>query len=254
MGGLSFEMLLFIMAGGFVAAFVDSVVGGGGMISLPVLMATGIPPHLVLGTNKLASAMSSLTSTLSFVKSGRVDKALVKRLVGFSIAGGALGTIVLHWVPSGFLRPMMIVMLFAVTIFTLTRKQMGDKRTYAGLTSKTALGITAAAFVLGGYDGFFGPGTGSFLIFAFLLIGFDFVGAAGNAKVLNLCSGLASLSMFALFQSIDYSIGFAMGISMVLGSLVGSQLAIKKGTRFVRPLFLSMSALLIAKQLWDFLQ
>ncbi|WP_438434500.1 sulfite exporter TauE/SafE family protein [Gorillibacterium sp. sgz500922] len=247
-------MLMFIMAGGFLAAFVDSVVGGGGMISLPVLMATGIPPHLVLGTNKLASSISSLTSTLSFVKSGRVDKSLVKRLCLFSAIGGAIGTTILHWVPSSFLRPMMIVMLLVVTVFTLTRKQMGDQRTYAGLTGKSAICLTTTAIVLGGYDGFFGPGTGSFLIFAFLLVGFDFVGAAGNAKVLNLCSGLASLSMFAVFRSIDYRIGLAMGLAMVFGSLVGSQLAIKKGTRFVRPLFLSMSALLIAKQLWDFLQ
>jgi uncharacterized membrane protein YfcA len=254
MDGLSVGMLMFIMAGGFLAAFVDSVVGGGGMISLPVVMATGIPPHLVLGTNKLASSISSLTSTLSFVKSGQVDKKLVLRLAGFSVAGGAIGTIVLHWVPSSFLRPMMIVMLLAVTAFTLTRKQMGDKRTYAGLTRKTGLCLTATALLLGGYDGFFGPGTGSFLIFAFLLIGFDFVGAAGNAKVLNLCSGLASLSMFALFHSIDYRIGLAMGLAMVFGSLAGSQLAIKKGARFVRPLFLSMSVLLIAKQLWDFLR
>ncbi len=224
------------------------------MISLPVLMATGIPPHLVLGTNKLASSMSSLASTLSFLKSGRVDKKLVLRFGAFSVIGGAVGTTVLHWVPSGFLRPMMIVMLFAVTIFTLTRKQMGDKRTFTGLTGKTTLCLTGAALLLGGYDGFFGPGTGSFLIFVFLLIGFDFVGAAGNAKVLNLCSGLASLTMFAFFHSIDYRIGLAMGLSMVFGSLVGSQVAIRKGTRFVRPLFLSMSALLIAKQLWDFLQ
>lgn len=254
MDGLSLGMLMFIMAGGFVAAFVDSVVGGGGMISLPVLMATGIPPHLVLGTNKLASSISSLTSTLSFVRSGRVDKQLVLRLGAYSVVGGAAGTTVLHWVPSSFLRPMMIVMLLAVTIFTLTRKQMGDERTYVGLTGKTTLCFTAAALLLGGYDGFFGPGTGSFLIFAFLLVGFDFVGAAGNAKVLNLCSGLASLSMFAYFHTIDYRIGLAMGLAMMFGSLVGSQLAIKKGARFVRPLFLSMSALLIAKQLWDFLQ
>jgi uncharacterized membrane protein YfcA len=144
-------------------------------------------------------------------------------------------------------------MLFAVTVYTLFRKQWGETGTYTRLSKKSGACMLLTAFGLGWYDGFFGPGTGSFLIFAFLLLGFDFVMAAGNAKVLNFGSNIASLAAFILFHSIDYRVGVIMGLSMILGSLLGSQVAIRKGSRYVRPLFISMCALLIFKQVWDLL-
>ncbi|MBC8079254.1 MAG: TSUP family transporter [Gorillibacterium sp.] len=249
---LTWGMLLFVLAGGFLAAFVDSVVGGGGLISVQVLLVAGLPPHIALGTNKLASSFSSLTSTLSFWKAGKIDLKLVRGLIPFTVIGAMCGTALVQRVPSGFLRPLVIIMLFAVMIYTLFRKQWGDVQTYSSLTAKAGILMLLAALSLGFYDGFFGPGTGSFLIFAFLLLGFDFVQAAGNAKALNFSSNVTSLITFALFGTIDYRIGLAMGAAMVCGSLLGSQLAIRKGSRYVRPLFVGVCCLLIGKQVWDF--
>jgi uncharacterized membrane protein YfcA len=246
-------MVLLVICGGFLAAFVDSVVGGGGLIALPVLLMAGLPPHLALGTNKFAGTLSSFTSTVSFMRSGVINKILVFRLLPLSLASAALGTIALQFVPSGYLKPLVVVLLIAVTIYTLLRKGWGNQTTFTKLTAKSTFYMMTAVLFMGGYDGFFGPGTGSILIFIFLLLGFDFLSAAGNAKVLNFGSNIASLVVFILFQSVDYRYGLIMGAAMVAGSLLGSQVAIRQGARYVRPLFISVSLLLVGKQLWDLL-
>ncbi|WP_027094098.1 sulfite exporter TauE/SafE family protein [Cohnella thermotolerans] len=245
--------LLLIVAGGFVAAFVDSVVGGGGLVALPLLLATGLPAATALGTNKLAGTCSSLTSTLSFIASGKVNLRLVLRLFPLTLLGAVGGTFAVRHMPSDFLRPLVVVMLVLVAAYTLVKKSWGRQSTYSGLSSGSAVLMGAAAFGLGFYDGFFGPGTGSFLIFVFLALGFDFVTAAGNAKVLNFASNLASLATFVSFGLVHYRYGLPMGAAMIAGSLAGSRLAIRKGSSYVRPLFLAICGLLIGKQLWDLL-
>ncbi|GIP37219.1 UPF0721 transmembrane protein [Paenibacillus sp. J31TS4] len=245
------SMILFLIGVGFVAAFVDSVVGGGGLIALPALLMTGIPPTLALGTNKLASTMGSLTSTLSFLRSGKINLKLVRYLFPLSLLGSAAGTYLVTKLPSEFLRPMVVVMLLLVTVYTLLKKNWGNQNTYQAATIRTTVFAAAVALVIGGYDGFFGPGTGSFLMFAFLLIGFDFVTAAGNAKALNFGSNIASLITFAALGHVQYKYGLIMGASMIAGSLVGSQVAIRKGASYVKPLFIAVSILLVGKQVWD---
>ncbi|MFD1953276.1 TSUP family transporter [Paenibacillus thailandensis] len=251
---LSLEMLMFVLAGGFFAAYVDAVVGGGGLIAVPVLLATGMPPALVLGTNKLAGTMGSLTSTISFIRSGHVELKTGLRLFPLSLIGAVAGTFVLQQIPSDFLRPLVVFMLIGITVYTIFRRSWGSRSSFAGFTRKSAVLIGAAALALGFYDGFFGPGTGSFLLFAFLLLGFDFVRAAGNAKVLNFGSNLASLATFIALGSVHYGIGLSMGAAMILGSWLGSRMAIRKGSVYVRPLFLTVCALLIGKQLWELFQ
>jgi uncharacterized membrane protein YfcA len=253
LGNVTWDMLLLVIAGGFLAAFVDSVVGGGGLIALPVLLMTGMPPHLALGTNKLGGTLSSLTSTLSFMRSGKIDLKLVRGLFPLALVGAAAGTLILQKIPSASLKPLVIVMLIAVTIYTLLRKSWGEITTFKKLSAKSGVYMALAALCLGGYDGFFGPGTGSFLIFVFLLLGFDFVNAAGNAKVLNFASNLASLVTFILLGSVDYQIGLPLAAAMIAGSLIGSQVAIRQGARYVKPLFIGISLLLIGKQVWDLL-
>lgn len=249
----SWDILLPLIAAGFVAAFIDSVVGGGGLISVPALLAIGLPPNLVLGTNKLASTMSSFTSTASFLLSGKIELKLVARLFPLSFIGAALGAISVNAIPTQFLRPLVVILLIAVTIYTLIRKNWGTKSTYGGLTTKRMILLIIATTVIGFYDGFFGPGTGSFLIFVFLLLGFDFVGASGNAKVLNFASNLASFATFAMLGSISYGYGIPMGISMIVGAIVGSRIAIKRGAAYVKPLFIGITVLLIGKQVWELL-
>jgi uncharacterized membrane protein YfcA len=249
----SFEMLLFLIGAGFVAAFIDSVVGGGGLISVPALLFTGLPPGLVLGTNKLAGTLSSLTSTTSFLLSGKIDLRLAGALFPLSFIGSVAGTYAVKQIPSEFLKPLVVCLLIAVTIYTLIKKNWGTKSTFAGLNKKTSFLVGGCAFVIGFYDGFFGPGTGSFLIFMFLLLGLDFVGASANAKVLNLASNVASLGTFFLLRSVNVFYGLPMGLAMIAGALVGSQVAIRKGSAYVKPLFIAVTTLLIGKQLWSLL-
>lgn len=246
-------LLLLLMAGGFLAAFVDSVVGGGGLIALPLLLATGMPPTVGLGTNKLAGTMSSLTSTLTFIRSGKVNLRLVLILFPLTLAGAAGGTLTVRHIPSDFLRPLVAVMLLIVTLYTLFNKGWGRQSTYTGLTNRSAVWMGIAAVGLGYYDGFFGPGTGSFLIVVFLALGFDFVMAAGNAKVLNFASNIASLATFASIGLVHYGYGLPMGAAMIAGSLIGSRVAIRKGAAYVRPLFMAVCILLVGKQVWDLL-
>ncbi|WP_139492243.1 TSUP family transporter [Brevibacillus dissolubilis] len=254
MHDISIEILLLLIGLGFLAAFIDSVVGGGGLISIPALLLTGLPLPVVLGTNKLAASMSSLTSTISFIRSGKINFHLVKYLIPFSLLGAVLGSMTVRYVPTSFLKPLVIVLLIGVTLYTLFKKDWGSISTYKGITKKTRIFSVLTALVLGFYDGFFGAGTGSFLIFAFLFLGFDFVTAAGNAKALNFTSNVASLFTFIFFGSVSYIHGFIMGIAMIAGALVGSRIAIRKGTGYVRPLFIGVTMVLIGKQLWDIYQ
>jgi uncharacterized membrane protein YfcA len=245
--------LPFLMAGGFIAAFVDSVVGGGGLVALPLLLATGMPPTTALGTNKLAGTMSSLTSTLSFIGSGKVNLRLVLHLFPLTLVGAVGGAFAVRHIPSDFLRPLVVVMLLSVTLYTFFKKSWGQQSSFSGLKAKSAVWMGIAAFGLGFYDGFFGPGTGSFLIFVFLALGFDFVMAAGNAKVLNFASNIASLATFVSFGLVNYRYGLPMGAAMIAGSLIGSRIAIRKGTSYVRPMFMVICSLLVGKQVWNLL-
>lgn len=251
---ISIEILFFLMGAGFVASFIDSVVGGGGLISLPSLLMVGLPPTQALGTNKMASVMGSCTSTLSFLRSGKIDLKIISWQFPLSFIGSAAGVYTVQQIPSQFLKPLVIVMLIAVTIYTFCKKDWGSISTYDGVKGKTAWLSGLAALTIGFYDGFFGPGAGSFFIFCFLMVGFDFVVAAGNAKALNFASNIAAVLAFAYFGSIQYAYAIPMGIAMILGALAGSKLAIRKGAAYVRPLFIFMSVMLIGKQIWDTLQ
>ncbi|SDE37434.1 hypothetical protein SAMN02799630_05287 [Paenibacillus sp. UNCCL117] len=245
------DMLLFLLAAGFIAAFIDSVVGGGGLVSLPALLLAGLPPSIALGTNKLGGTLSSLTSTLSFLTSGKIDKKIALALFPLAFVGSALGTYTVHLLPSSFLRPLVVSLLIVILIYTLFKKNWDGTGRLRPMTKTSRTVLGAAAFVLGFYDGFFGPGTGSFLLFVFLLFGYDFVGASANAKVLNFASNIASLASFFLLKSVHIGYGLPMGLAMIAGALVGSQLAIRKGSTYVKPLFIVVTTLLIGKQLWD---
>jgi uncharacterized membrane protein YfcA len=250
----SLDMLIFLVAAGFISAFIDSVVGGGGLISVPALLLTGRPPAMVLGTNKFGSTLSTVTSSLSFFTSGKLKGKLVFALFPLSFIGAVLGTYTVHLVPSGFLKPLVVTMLILMLIYTLIKKNWGATAAPRRMSVNLKVGVAAAALIIGFYDGFFGPGTGSFLLFMFLLLGFDFVGASANAKVLNLASNLASLLSFLLLKSVHIGYGLPLGIAMIAGALVGSKLAIRHGARYIKPLVVTVTTLLIGKQLWDLLQ
>lgn len=249
---VSLSVLAFIMAGGFLAGFVDSIAGGGGLISLPVLLAAGLPPHLAIGTNKFSATFGAVMSAWQFWRAQKVDVSLMKKAVLFTLIGAIFGCFFMMHLSAKWLQPIIIIVLIGTALFVATHKSLGAKSSYRGeskdILVKTALFATAIGF----YDGFIGPGTGTFLIVCFAMIGFDFVIAAGNAKILNLVSNLTGFAIFIYFDKVLYVYGAAMAICIFVGAYFGSRLAIAKGSGFVRYIMLTVTGLLILKLLLDY--
>ena len=251
---VDFDMILFLMFMGFIAAFIDAIVGGGGLIGLPALLWTGISPVMALGTNKVAAVMGALTRFVTFIRSGKVNFSIIKILFPLAFIGSLIGVVVVRQIPPDFLRPLVIVLLIGVTIYSLFKKDWGETSTYEGITKRRLYLSGLAAFLLGFYDGFFGPGVGSFLMFAFLFLGFDFIEAAGNARALNFASNVAAAGLFMYFDLVNYAYALPMGLAMIVGAYCGAKVALKKGASYVRPLFILMTTILIGKQLWTLWQ
>ncbi|HIU64979.1 MAG TPA: TSUP family transporter [Candidatus Avacidaminococcus intestinavium] len=244
-------VMLFLIVAAFIAAFIDSTVGGGGLISTPALLATGMPVSLALGTNKVAATMGSLASFISFWRAGKIQKKVVLLLMPLSFIGSALGAYVVYLLPAALMKNIIVILLVLVAVYTYCRKDWGDISHVKKFSLTLVTGIIIMVFSLGFYDGFFGPGTGSFLIFSFLFLGYSFVDAAGNAKALNFASGAGALLSFAISGTVYWVYGLAMGISMIFGAVFGSRMAIKHGASYVRPLYLGVTSLLIGKQIYD---
>ncbi|MEG2068537.1 MAG: TSUP family transporter [Acidaminococcaceae bacterium] len=245
--------LVFLIIAAFIASFIDSTVGGGGLISTPALLATGMPVPFALGTNKVAAMMGSFTSVVTFWRAGKINKKMVLRLMPISFFGSALGAYVVYLLPAAFMKNIIVVLLVLVAVYTYLRKDWGGAEQIKKYNLAIFLGTLTMAAALGFYDGFFGPGTGSFLIFGFLFLGYDFVTAAGNAKALNFASGAGALVSFALAGTVYWGYGLAMGISMIFGAIFGSKLAITKGASYIRPLYLGVTTVLIGKQIYEIL-
>ncbi|WP_342045544.1 TSUP family transporter [Bacillus sp. OTU530] len=245
------SLLLILIVFGFLAAFIDSVVGGGGLIALPALLFTGLTPATAVATNKLAGTIGSLTSTIMFYRSGKLDLTSIYRLFPLVFIGSMIGAWTVHLINPEVLKPLMLVMLAAVAIYTVFKKDWGSISTYKKLSIRHLIIFMIVIFAIGFYDGFLGPGTGSFLMFAFLMIGFDFLKAAGNAKFLNFGSNIAALLMFMYLGQINYAYGLPMGLAQIAGAICGSKFAIKRGSGYVRVLFILVTFLLLAKNTYD---
>ena len=240
--------LIILCSMGFLAATVDAIAGGGGLISLPALLMAGVPPHLALGTNKFCASTASLNSSVTFARSGKVHFPLVKRQILFTFIGACLGVWAVLNVSSAFLSKAVLILILLVGFYTLLHKNLGMTDNFKGLTTRNIAIGCGFALALGFYDGFFGPGTGSFLIFSFITIyGFDFVVASANSKVLNFISNITALILFAVNGKILFSYAIPMALFMILGSQLGTRLAIKRGAVLVKPIFITMSLLVAAK-------
>jgi len=245
-------MLIFLCIAGFFASFVDAIVGGGGLISIPALLATGMPTHLALGTNKLASTFGALSSAYHYYKSGTVRMKVVLCLIPFSFIGAVIGAQAVLAINADSLKFMIIILVAIIGFYTLFKKELGLIDTFEGMTRKTLIQGMVFALIIGFYTGFFGPGTGSFLIFGLIhIFGFDFKHGTANAKFLNLTSNLTALVIFIFNAQVMFSIGIPMAIFMMLGAKAGSMVAVKKGSTFIKPVFVVVSFLLVAKMTID---
>lgn len=235
----------------FLGGFVDSIAGGGGLISLPAYYMAGLPPVLAAGTNKLSASCGTITSTLRFLKSGKVVlPAALAAAVG-AFPGSWLGTNLLQRIPENLVRMMMIVVIPCVAAVVFLRGNKPQK----GLVQDAKWTVPVSfciGLAVGFYDGLVGPGTGTFLIILFsMLLGMDGVMASGTAKVVNLASNLASLTNLLLAGKVLMALGLPVAVFGMLGNYLGASMTIRKGTGFVRSIMLVVLALLLAKMVMD---
>jgi uncharacterized membrane protein YfcA len=246
--------LLLVSLASLLAGFVDAIVGGGGLILVPALFAVfpNTHPATLFGVNKGASVWGTAVATTQYAR--RVDMRWAALLPaaasGFcaSLAGAWLVTII----SAGFLRKALPFVLLAVLLYTLVKKDLGRHHAprFSGLSE--TLAACCIGLVLGFYDGFFGPGTGSFFVFLFVRwLGYDFLNASASAKLLNSATNLAALALFAYKGHVWWHFALTMAVANVVGSLLGTRLALKHGAGFVRLVFLLVVSALILKTAFD---
>ncbi len=243
-------LILLLSASSLLAGFIDAVVGGGGLIQIPamLILLPGAPIATILGTNKFASCAGTTIAVQRYARHVAIDWSTVLPAAMTAFAFSFLGSRTVTLLNTAFLRPIVLVLLVLVAIYVFFVKDLGLIHQPKHTPKKAKwLGVLIGAG-LGFYDGFFGPGTGSFLIFLFVgVFGFDFLSASASAKVINWATNIASVIYFGWSGNIIYQYAVPMAICSVLGSTIGTRLAIAKGSRFVRIFFLVIVGALIAK-------
>jgi hypothetical protein len=239
--------LLFLT--GLFAGFVDSIAGGGGLITIPVLLNLGLAPPDALGTNKLQATFGSGSATWHYGRAGLIDFRACVNGILFTAIGAGLGTWLLTKMPPDLLQQIIPWLLIAIAGYLLLQPKIGEKDIHPR--------IEASGFhllfglVLGFYDGFFGPGTGTFWALAYMLgLGFNMTRATAHTKVMNFTSNLVSLGVFLVGGHVHFGAGLCMGAGQLLGARLGARVVLKKGTRLIRPIFITAAIAITARLLW----
>lgn len=245
-----FEVLALLALAAFVAGIVDALAGGGGLITIPALMAAGVPPIQAIATNKLQSSFGTAGAVLAFARKGRIDFRRVLWPAAAAFAGSVGGALALQAVDPSFLAGLVPVLLVAMAAYFLLAPRASETDTRARL-GRTAL--VAVMFAIGFYDGFFGPGAGSFMATALVaLFGMGLVSATAHTKFLNLASNLAALATLVVGGQVLWLVGLVMAAASIAGGQLGAHLALgRAGARLIRPLLVLMSLALTVKLLAD---
>ena len=236
------------------AGFVDSIVGGGGLIQLPALFAAfpNTAPATLFGTNKLASIVGTTSAAIQYSRRVEIPWRVAGPGAVAALVGSWYGAKAVAYLDPAILRPLILALLVLVAVYTFLRKDLGSvskEPAHGGRSVAIALGVGG---VIGFYDGFFGPGTGSFLIFLFIrLLGMDFLRASVSAKILNVATNLAAISFFVGNVELMWKLAAVMAVCNLTGSILGSRMALKHGTGFVRKMFLAVVTVLILRLAYD---
>lgn len=228
-------LLLFFFTGLF-SGFIDSIAGGGGLISVPVLLMTGMPPQMVLGTNKFQASFGSFTSAYNYISKGIIGLRECVWGIVFTFTGSATGSFLVQQISADFVRHLIPFMLIPIALYTFFGGSFSENR-----NQRMPLNLFFFIFglLLGFYDGFFGPGTGSFWTAALLFfMGFELTRATGATKVMNFTSNVTALGLFVIGGNIDYRTGLIMAVGTATGARIGSNMAAAKGAGFIRPVFI----------------
>jgi len=231
----------------FLAGLIDSVAGGGGLISLPAYLAAGVPPHMTLGTNKFSCVFGTALSSARYFKHGKADIKTAATSIIFALAGSALGARTVLYLDPVFLKYALLAVIPVIAFIVLKKKDLGAENKIKDVPAARIHVLSAAiGLSVGFYDGFFGPGTGTFLVLLYTgLLRYDLVTATGNAKFVNLASNAAAVTMFLINREVNFALGIPAMLCGVAGNYVGSGMAIKKGARIIRPMFIIALTLLI---------
>jgi len=241
-------LLLFIAA--FIAGLIDSIAGGGGLITVPVLMGIGLPPQIALGTNKLQASFGSGSAMLHFIRSGTVTLSDCRHGIFWTAVGSGFGFYAVQLLDPAMLRRIIPWLLALIAIYTLVTPKLGSEDRHARLAPAYFYFIFGLA--IGFYDGFLGPGTGSFWFMAFILfMGYSMMKATATTKVMNFTSNVVALLFFMKAGQVHYLEGFIMGVGQFIGARVGAKLVITKGVGLIRPIFITMVLALLAKLVWQ---
>lgn len=244
---LSFTTFLIVCPLVFLAGFVDSIAGGGGLISLPAYLIAGLPTHLALGTNKTAMSVGTLTSAIKYFRAGKIDIKVGAVSAAGSLLGAAIGSSLALMIADNMLQKIMLGVLPLVAVFLLVKKDFGTKAEGVEPMSTVRFAVTVSliGLVIGCYDGLIGPGTGTFLILAFTgFFGFDLVKSSGCAKVTNLASNIASLIVFMLNGKVLIALAIPAAACAAAGNYLGTRLAISGGNKYVRYMIFGVIGLL----------
>jgi len=251
---MSVEVLIFLaLASGF-AGFVDAMAGGGGLIQLPALLI-GLPNKelpLILGTNKVPSIFGTTAAARNYFKNIKPDIPLTISMMGPAFIGSITGAAFAATIPKDFLKPFIVFLLITVAIYTWRKPALGMSENLKFTHKKRLLFVALIGLLIGFYDGIFGPGTGTFLVF-FLVsgIGYAFLKASATAKLVNIATNAGAILSFQLTGHIWWQLGLLLAFANVTGAVIGSRLAIKGGSPLVRKVFLAVIFLLIARVAWD---
>ncbi len=242
--------LIFLAAAAFVAGFVDSIAGGGGLLALPALLVAGLDPVSALATNKLQGSFGTASATYAFWRKGHLNIAEHWRVVVSTFIASCAGVAAIKYAPTQFLSAALPLLLIAIALyFALSPKLSNESKAPRISPSAFALGLAPA---IGFYDGIFGPGTGSFFMLAMVtLLGLGIVQATAQTKLLNFTSNIAALLVFAFSGKIMWAVGLTMGVAQFLGAQLGSHTAMKQGAKIIRPLLVIVCCAMALKLLMN---
>lgn len=247
---LTFHLLAILAVAAFVAGFVDSIAGGGGLITVPVLLLAGFSPVESLGTNKFQGLFGSASSTIAYAQKGQVDLRKQLPAAVMSCIGGGVGALLATVIPGEWLRLVLPFLLVAIALYFALKPSMNDVDRAQRMTP-FLFGLTVVPMI-GFYDGVFGPGAGSFFMLAFVtLAGYGLLKATAHTKLLNFASNLGGFAVFFMVGVVSWKAGLVMGVSQFLGARLGASLAIKNGARLIRPLLVLTCAALAIRLLVD---
>ena len=247
---MSYELLALLFLIATLAGFIDSIAGGGGLLTVPALLAVGLPPASALATNKLQSCGGSFSASFYFIRQRMVDLKQQKWAIACAFIGSALGTLSVMHIQADFLKLLLPILTISVGLYFLLSPTIGDSDRNSRLSFLQFALIPA--LIIGFYDGFFGPGAGSFYALAYItLAGFNLTKATAHTKVLNFTSNLAGLIFFIAGGEVVWSIGLVMLVGQFIGARLGAKMVIAKGRKLIRPMLITVSTIMSIKLIYE---